>query len=1351
MTTFLRFAAVHLLISLAGVLWGQPAPSPRPYGAFPPLTISPSSLPYGALGKNYNAQLTANGSGSYQWSISQGSLPPGLNLDSFKGNIAGVPNAGGTYSFTVTVVDTQTGQMASANYTVGILNITNTSPLPSGSTSSPYSVTFNASDAPSGYSYSWAIDTTPPGLNLNQGTGTLSGTPTSAGTFNFNITVTAGSVSNIAAPPPPLSTSKAFSLTIQPPAGSGLTISPSSLPFGAVGRGYSAQLRANGSGSYQWSVTQGNLPPGLALGASSGAISGTASGGGTYPFVVSVMDLKSQQGGSAGFTIGILNISNPSPLPSGTTTTPYGVNFTASDGPPGQATWSIDAPPPGLQLNGNVLSGNPTLSGTFNFTMTVTVGGLSASKAFTLTIGSSLTITDPPVLPAGDVNVPYGYSFNVVGGPSPFGWGLAGGTPPPGIMAFDLSDPSVRTLSGTPTSTGTFSFMVQVVDKNQNIGTKTFSLTINPALAITTPPPLPGGQTGTPYAQIIAVTGGTPPYTFSVANGPPGIAIDPKTGLMSGSPTAAGNFAPVVTVKDFASQGVHPGSASQTFQLTIGSSTAQVTVSPQSLSFTGAAGGDSPPAQAIVVLPVSVSAAGFHLVIDGGQDGSPAPGWLTATPISGNTPARLVVRVNQGSMPVGTYSGRIRVLDTSNNPTDVAVALVLTNVAAQLEAAPRDLHYAARIQAPGTLEQIIVVRNSGGGGPLSFTTSVVGASPWIASVTPNAGQTAHNAPVFLRVRVNTQELQVGSYHDVIRFTAPGCNADLKNCDVSISLFVANRGSILGVDITGVTFHGQQGDGYSHAQTIRVLNLGDPGTIVNWAADRLNGEGLVSTSPGSGTATPISPGTLTLTPNAPSLGAGGHYELIRISAPGSLNSPQYVVVVVDEAGGAAPALPDPNPAGLFFTVAAGGSAAAQQVSINASSTSPFQAATSTTDGANWLSASPASGSAGPISVSVNTASLTPGIYSGEVDISITGNVVAVVVTLVVRPAGTITALAADAQAAGCTPSKVALTQTGLVNNFTVPAKWPAALIVQLNDDCGAALTNGSVVASFSNGDPPLSLRGDGQSGTYSTTWQAGTVTPRMVVTLQAAAGTLQPATAQLTGGISQNQAPVLGKGGTVNAFYRTAGALAPGTDAEMYGTGLASGTVFTGAPPLPTQSTGTFVLVGGLSAPLIYLSDGQLDVQIPSELVPTQQYAILVSSNGALTLPDQIDVVPAVPGVANFGDGRIIAQHGVDYSLVDASHPAKPGEFLIIYLVGMGATNPSVASGAPSPVAPVTVQPKVMVDGQMAAVPYAGLSPGAAGLYQINFQVPATARSGDLPVIVTQNGVASNANTLSVSQ
>jgi uncharacterized protein (TIGR03437 family) len=194
-------------------------------------------------------------------------------------------------------------------------------------------------------------------------------------------------------------------------------------------------------------------------------------------------------------------------------------------------------------------------------------------------------------------------------------------------------------------------------------------------------------------------------------------------------------------------------------------------------------------------------------------------------------------------------------------------------------------------------------------------------------------------------------------------------------------------------------------------------------------------------------------------------------------------------------------------------------------------------------------------------------------------------------------------------------------------------------------------------------------------------------------------------------------------------------------------------VSTGAPPLPTQSNGTFVLVGGISAPLFYLSDGQLDAQIPNELTPTQQYAILVSSNGALTLPDQIDVVRLQPGVSSFADGHIIAQH-VDGTLIDAGHPAKPGEAIVTYLLAMGPTNPSVPSGAPAPASPLAVvsaQPTVTVDGQNADVLFAGLTPTYAGLYQINFRVPASAQTGDLTMLVTQNGVASNATKLPVSQ
>ncbi len=91
-----------------------------------------------------------------------------------------------------------------------------------------------------------------------------------------------------------------------------------------------------------------------------------------------------------------------------------------------------------------------------------------------------------------------------------------------------------------------------------------------------------------------------------------------------------------------------------------------------------------------------------------------------------------------------------------------------------------------------------------------------------------------------------------------------------------------------------------------------------------------------------------------------------------------------------------------------------------------------------------------------------------------------------------------------------------------------------MIVQLNDDCAAPVTNGNVVASFSNGDAPLNLVGD-SLGNYSTTWQPGGINTNMVVTLNATAGTLQPATAKLYGGIAPNQTPppTIAPGGTLN--------------------------------------------------------------------------------------------------------------------------------------------------------------------------------------------------------------------------
>ena len=134
-------------------------------------------------------------------------------------------------------------------------------------------------------------------------------------------------------------------------------------------------------------------------------------------------------------------------------------------------------------------------------------------------------------------------------------------------------------------------------------------------------------------------------------------------------------------------------------------------------------------------------------------------------------------------------------------------------------------------------------------------------------------------------------------------------------------------------------------------------------------------------------------------------------------------------------------------------------------------------------------------------------LTAAIYSGDINVSIGSLLESVNVTFIVQNSGATNAISQPRpEASGCSASKLAITETGLANNFAVPAGWPSTLIVQLNNDCATSVTNGDVVASFSNGDAPLNLIGD-TLGNYSATWQPGRINSNMVVTLNAMVGTL----------------------------------------------------------------------------------------------------------------------------------------------------------------------------------------------------------------------------------------------------
>jgi uncharacterized protein (TIGR03437 family) len=325
----------------------------------------------------------------------------------------------------------------------------------------------------------------------------------------------------------------------------------------------------------------------------------------------------------------------------------------------------------------------------------------------------------------------------------------------------------------------------------------------------------------------------------------------------------------------------------------------------------------------------------------------------------------------------------------------------------------------------------------------------------------------------------------------------------------------------------------------------------------------------------------------------------------------------------------------------------------------------------------------------------------------------------------------------------------------VSNFSAPTAWPTVLAIKLVNDCGSPVANGQVVATFSNGDPPLPMvAAQTTTGLYSGTWTPRKSSGQVTVQARATAPGLPPATTQIVGAVVPNSAPVLNPHGTLHSFAPKLGApLAPGTIAQIYGENLAAQTAVATAIPLPTSIGGTSVLIGGIAAPLYFVSAGQINAQVPFDLDPTQQYQILVQANGALTTPDTVQMSQATPGLAAFPDGALIAQHQ-DGTLVSPTAPAKPGEYLVTYLAGMGGTDNAVVTGAASPSSPLarpSFAPSLTLDGKPLPILFAGLTPGLVGLYQMNFQLPDDTPAGTLRLTVSQSGTSSNVTELPVQR
>jgi uncharacterized protein (TIGR03437 family) len=575
--------------------------------------------------------------------------------------------------------------------------------------------------------------------------------------------------------------------------------------------------------------------------------------------------------------------------------------------------------------------------------------------------------------------------------------------------------------------------------------------------------------------------------------------------------------------------------------------------------------------------------------------------------------------------------------------------------------------------------------------------------------------------------------------------------------------------------SGLLFTGVEGGPGLPSQRFGVLNTGTGN--LNWTAEAstLSGDGWLSVSPSSGTSSGGSATfpTVVAAVSQTGLAAGSYSGSIVVRAPGAANSPQTVTVILRVLPRESNPGPLVEPLGLIFTSQRGGASPPQQsVRLTARSPGPVTVSISptTTSGGGWLNVTPRTLSLVPgteqaIAVQPTLGALLDDVYDGTLSLTFSDGSPSqeVKVLFVVTPGSTTASIgpfgavspfrSGPTADADCVPERLVMVTRLLGNNFRSPTAYPSVIEAQVTDDCGVPVPDATVVAGFSNGDPPLVFNQLG-NGIYTATWRSIVPAAQVTMTVRAIKAFLGPAETRLQGQVIDNPTvPALFSGGTVNgASFARGEAVAPGSIITVFGSNLAPATREASEIPLPTRLLGTRLSVAGQEVPLFFVNNGQINAQLPFDLPASGRQQIVVRTelegNGpALSaVPETITIVPAAPGIFTVDDqggGAIL--HAETFEPVSESSPARPGEFILIFATGLGSLDRTVASGAPPtfPVPESLAKAQVTIADLPAEVTFSGLAPCCVALYQVNAQVPAGTPSGLQSLHITVRGAESN--------
>ncbi len=436
-------------------------------------------------------------SGSFEVEINFSEVVTGfelLDIQILRGSAADLTGSGAAYR--VTVVPDGSGQPVTVFVPAGVAidAATNTNV-----SSAPLVVTTDVAVpaittlAPSSGTAAGGTSVTITGTDFTGATGvSFGGTAASAFTVNSATSVTATAPAGTGTVDVTVTTAAGTSDT----AGTGNDytyigvsgIGPASLSSASVASPYSASLSATDCvGPCTFAITAGALPAGLTL-SSAGILSGTPTAGGVFNFTVTVTDAGA--GGltvnrAYSLTVGAPTIVvTPTTVPAATRGFAFSRTFSATGGV-GSYTYAVSAGalPAGTTLTAaGVLSGTPTVTGAFNFTVRATdqstgSGPYSGTVPVTLVVSGAVISVTPTSLPAVMAGLPYEQVMSATGGSGAYSYTVTAGALPSGIILIQSGSGAGR-LVGSSYSPGTFNFTVTATDAFSNTGSVALSLTI---------------------------------------------------------------------------------------------------------------------------------------------------------------------------------------------------------------------------------------------------------------------------------------------------------------------------------------------------------------------------------------------------------------------------------------------------------------------------------------------------------------------------------------------------------------------------------------------------------------------------------------------------------------------------------------------------------------------------------------------------------------------------------------------------------------------------------------------------------------------------------------------------------